>query len=85
VKKLVGLGAVAGGPSIIGAFIGLAWFANSLAIFFFAIAAGAVLYVCIEVLSGIRDGGAKVNPWSLHGGVIAGLLVMYLTSLFVAL
>jgi zinc transporter ZupT len=85
VKKLVGLGAVAGGPSIIGAFIGLTWFANSLAIFFFAIAAGAVLYVCIEVLSGIREGGVKVNPWSLHGGVLAGLLVMYLTSLFVAL
>ncbi len=85
VKKLVGLGAVAGGPSIIGAFIGLTWFANSLAIFFFAIAAGAVLYVCIEVPLGIREGGVKVNPWSLHGGVLAGLLVMYLTSPFVAL
>jgi zinc transporter ZupT len=85
VKKLVGMGAVAGGPTILGAYIGLSWFANSLAIFFFAIAAGAVLYVCVEVLAGFRKDGAEESPWILHGGVIAGLLVMYITSLFVAL
>ena len=85
VKQLIGLGALAGGPTIIGAFIGLSWFANSLAILFFAIAAGAVLYVCVEVLSSIKKDGAEAGPWYLHGGVVAGLLVMYVTSLFVAL
>jgi zinc transporter ZupT len=85
VKRMMGLGAVAGGPTIIGAFIGLTWFANSLAILFFAIAAGAVLYVCVEVLAGIRKDRAKASSWHLHGGVLVGLLVMYITSLFVAL
>jgi zinc transporter ZupT len=85
VKRLMGLGAVAGGPTILGAFIGLTFFANALAILFFAIAAGAVLYVCVEVLAGIRKSEEKASPWSLHGGVLAGLLVMYITSLFVAL
>ncbi len=84
-KRLLGLGAVAGGPTIIGAFIGLTWFANSLAILFFAIAAGAVLYVCVEVLTGLRKDGASIGSWTLHGGVLAGILVMYVTSLFVAL
>ena len=85
IKRLLGLGALAGGPTILGAYIGLTWFANSLAIFFFAIAAGAVLYVVVEVLSGLRKDGASLNAWSLHGGVLAGILVMYVTSLFVAL
>ena len=84
-KRLLGLGAVAGAPTIVGAFIGLSWFANSLAILFFAIAAGAVLYVCVEVLAGLRKDGQKLNNWSVHGGVLSGLLVMYITSLFVAI
>jgi len=84
-KRLIGLGALAGGPTIIGAFIGLSWFANSLAILFFAIAAGAILYVCVEVLSRIKKKDAEAGPWYLHGGVVAGLLVMYITSLFVAM
>jgi zinc transporter ZupT len=84
-KRLIGLGALAGGPTIIGAFIGLSWFANSLEIFFFAIAAGAVLYVVVEVLSSIRKEATEINAWSLHGGVLAGILVMYITSLFVAI
>ena len=84
IKRLLGLGAVAGGPTIIGAFIGLTWFANALAILFFAIAAGAVLYVVVEILGSLRKGDAW-DPWMVHGGVVAGLLVMYVTSLFVAL
>jgi ZIP family zinc transporter len=79
------LGALAGAPTILGAYIGLTWFANSLAIFFFAIAAGAVLYVVVEILAGLRKDGTSLNAWSLHGGVLAGILVMYVTSLFVAL
>ena len=83
-KRLAGLGALAGGPTIIGTFIGLSWFSNSLAILFFAIAAGAVLYVVVEILGSTRKHEGW-DPWMVHGGVLAGLLVMYVTSLFVAL
>jgi hypothetical protein len=94
------MGAVAGGPTIIGAFIGLSWFANSLAIFFFAIAAGAVLYVIVEVMRTLKvNGGAEPDAdeesdakavghsdaWIIHVGVVAGILVMFVTSLFVTL
>lgn len=82
---LVLLGALAGVPTIFGALLGLSVYANALAVVFFAIGAGAVLYVIVEVLAALGKDGAQGVPWGLHGGVAAGLLVMYVTSLFVAL
>ena len=43
-----------------------------------------MLYVVVEIIGSLRKEGTW-DPWMVHGGVLAGLLVMYVTSLFVAL
>ena len=80
--RLAALAVIAGGPAIAGVWIGGYVASDVLAVFFFALAAGAAFQVVVEVVrfvarrapGGIRSGHAV-------GGYLAGLTVMYLTSL----
>ena len=82
-RTLVLLGLLAGGPTIIGTLIGIYIFSNALSIIFFAIAAGAILYVVIEITASL--GNRFRNSHLNYLGVMAGFAVMYLTSLLVLL
>ncbi|HET6780942.1 MAG TPA: ZIP family metal transporter [bacterium] len=81
---LVLLGLLAGAPTIAGAWIGGLNYSPVLATLFLAIGAGAIFQVVYELLKlMIRDDRAAAVAYQV-AGFAAGLLVMYLTGLFVA-
>ncbi len=82
--RLVGLGLVAGAPAILGAFIGAAAFNSSLAALLLGAGAGAIAQVVQQLVPSIRDReGRALNPASV-AGILAGLVILYVTSLLVS-
>ncbi|HEX8065015.1 MAG TPA: hypothetical protein VF520_00665 [Thermoleophilaceae bacterium] len=83
-RRLVGLGALAGAPAIAGAVVGAAAFDPSLAALMLGVGAGAIAQVVVQLAPALRDrDGALLNPLAV-GGVLAGLAVMYATGLLVS-
>lgn len=80
--RLAMLAAIAGLPAVLGAWLGGFFTSNLLATFFFAIAAGAAAQVVYEVGSFInrRTPDGWRSP-AVAGGFIAGVAIMYVTSL----
>ncbi len=86
-RHLVWLGLLAGGPTILGTLLGAFAYSAPLAVLFLAIGAGAIFQVVIEITRyQWREGGAAglVSGSSL-AGFAAGLALMYVTGLYVAL
>jgi ZIP family zinc transporter len=80
---LAGLGLLAGGPAIAGAWIGASAFNGSLVAFLLGIGAGAIAQVIVQLAPFIRnEAGRHLYPKSA-GGLIAGIGVLYATSLLV--
>ena len=79
--RLLALVAIAGGPTILGAWIGGYLTNDLLGVLFFAAAAGAAFEVVSEVARYVarRAPGGLTSPWVL-GGFIAGVAVMYSTG-----
>ncbi|MFY9264322.1 MAG: ZIP family metal transporter [Solirubrobacterales bacterium] len=80
--RLAGLAAIAGLPTVLGAWIGGFFSSSLLGTLFFAVAAGAAAQVVWEVAAYIR--ARAPGGWSspaVAGGFVAGVAVMYLTSL----
>ena len=78
------LGALAGVPTIVGAWIGGFTYAPTLATLFLAVGAGAIVQVVWEIGKLIRreseaDWASPLNAM----GLVAGLLIMYTTALLV--
>ena len=85
VARLGVLALVAGGPAIVGAWIGGFLTSDFLGVIFFAIAAGAALEVVVEVGRHLRrtaPGG--LTSGYVVGGFLAGVTVMYVTGLLAA-
>jgi zinc transporter, ZIP family len=85
VARLGALALVAGGPAIVGAWIGGFLTSDFLGVVFFAIAAGAALEVVVEVGRHLRrtaPGG--LTSGYVVGGFLAGVTVMYVTGLLAA-
>ncbi|MDX1567893.1 MAG: ZIP family metal transporter [Longimicrobiales bacterium] len=82
---LVLLGAVAGVPTILGAWIGGFSYSPIATVFFLAVGAGAVAQVvwALYKMLGRREDGGLTAPLNA-GGLLAGLAVMYLTGMLVA-
>ena len=78
---LVGLGALAGVPTILGCWIGAFTYSPLWAIFFLGIGAGAIIQV-IEAIVGPRSRIENLAPLNLLG-LLVGFLVMYGTGLLV--
>lgn len=80
-----GLAALAGGPAIIGVWIGAFVYSPFWTTVFLAIGIGAILQVIVEVgrliLRGQQKAGEPALTWATFGGVAAGVAVMYLTAL----
>jgi hypothetical protein len=83
--RLVALGAVAGAPAILGAWIGGVAFSPPLAAFLLGVGAGAIVQVAVQIAPSLRGtaGGRILTPLNA-GGLGAGLAVMYATSLMIA-
>ena len=79
VAQLLGLGALAGVPTVIGAWIGGLAYSPVWTTLFFAVGAGAIAQVVIELGRLLRRRGTTVTPLNV-AGVLAGMLLMYLTG-----
>jgi zinc transporter ZupT len=83
--RLALLGLIAGGPAILGAWIGASAYNASLAAFLLGAGAGAIVQVIQQLAPSIRDrAGRALNPSSV-GGMLAGFAVLYATSLLVSI
>lgn len=75
-------GVIAGGPTFLGSIIGFAVVADWAFVLFFALAAGALVYVIYEMFAVSR----RLNsPVALAVGVLTGLLIAFGTELFLGL
>ncbi len=80
-SRLVGLGALAGAPTILGCWIGAFTYSQFWALLFLGIGSGAIVQVITAILGGraLRDTLAPLNL----AGMLTGYLVMYGTGLLV--
>jgi len=79
------LGLVAGAPAIVGAVIGAGVNNAELSALLLGIGIGAIVQVIVQLAPTIRDtaSGKLLHPVSV-GGIVAGVLALYLTGLLVA-
>ena len=86
-RRLVLLGMVAGGPAILGAWIGASAFNSSLAALLLGAGAGAIVQVIQQLVPAVREkvGGVErvLYPASV-AGIIAGFAILYVTSLLIS-
>jgi len=82
--RLAVLGLIAGAPTILGTWIGGLSYSSVLTTLFFAVGAGAIAQVVLVLWRQIAR-GEPLHSLSRHAaaGIVAGLLIMYLTGLFV--
>ena len=67
------LGLIGGGPTFIGTMIGYAWVSIALQVLFFALAAGSILFVVMELVAVCRRYGMPVLvTWMVLAGVVLG-------------
>ncbi|HEY5942474.1 MAG TPA: ZIP family metal transporter [Solirubrobacterales bacterium] len=83
-RRLLGLGLIAGAPAILGAWIGAAAFDPSLAALLFGVGVGAIARVIVQLAPAMRDPeGRLLYPVSV-AGILAGIAALYLTGLLVS-
>jgi zinc transporter, ZIP family len=83
-RRLLTLGLVAGGPAILGAWIGAAAFNPSVAALLFGAGVGAIVQVIWQLVPVMRDGeGRALHPGAI-GGLVTGIAALYLTGLLVS-
>jgi zinc transporter ZupT len=83
-SRLVGLGLIAGAPAILGAWIGASAFNPSLAALLFGVGVGAIVRVIVQIAPSMRDEDGRLLYPVTVAGMLAGIAVMYLTGLLVA-
>jgi ZIP family zinc transporter len=82
--RLATLGLIAGAPAVLGAWIGAAAFDPSLAALLFGVGVGAIARVIVQISPAMRDEDGRIlHPLSV-GGMLAGIALLYLTGLLVA-
>lgn len=85
-RPLIALGAVAGVPTVLGAWIGGFTYSPLWTTVFYAIGAGAIAQVVYEIwmMFARREAGGGLTSPLNAAGFASGLLIMYITGLFVA-
>jgi zinc transporter, ZIP family len=67
------LGLIGGGPTFFGTVIGYSWVSEALQVLFFALAAGSILYVVMELVSVCRRFSMPVIvTWMILAGIVLG-------------
>ncbi len=84
-RALAGLGLLAGGPAILGTWIGGFSYSPILSVLFLGIGAGAIVQVVVQVIRQMTSSRVKAlfSPTNV-AGFLAGLGVMYATGFLVA-
>ena len=87
IGRLVSLGAIAGLPTIVGAWIGGFTYSPLWSLMFLAIGAGAIFQVAWQILAQMarqHKGLSSLLDLANFGGLMTGFLIMYTTGLLVA-
>jgi zinc transporter, ZIP family len=80
--RLVLLGAIAAGPSLVGPAVGTAWVGPGLELLVLSVAAGTLIYVLRELLRGrLEDVRTVAAMWALAAGLLLGLGTELLTEI----
>jgi ZIP family zinc transporter len=82
--RLAGLGLLAGGPAVLGAWIGAGAYNASFAAFLFGFGAGAIVQVVVTLLPSLRDDGGRLLHPAAVTGILGGMALMFATGLLVA-
>ena len=82
-RRLLLLGAVAGLPAILGAWIGAAAYQPALVALLLGFGVGAIVQVIVQLAPTIRDGAGRLLHPPAIGGLLGGIVVMYATGLLV--
>jgi zinc transporter ZupT len=83
-RWLLALGLIAGAPAVLGAWIGAAAFNPSLAALLFGVGVGAIARVIVQIAPAMRDPDGRIlHPLSV-AGMLAGISLLYVTGLLVA-
>jgi zinc transporter, ZIP family len=79
------LALVGGGPAIVGAWIGGLLYSLPWSVLFLAIGAGAVFQVAYQIGREMiwRKTEEREQPWAAFAGVLAGMLMLYLTGVII--
>jgi ZIP family zinc transporter len=82
--RLATLGLIAGAPAVLGAWIGAVAFNPSLAALLFGVGVGAIARVIVQIAPAMRDADGRIlHPLSV-AGMLAGIALLYVTGLLVA-
>jgi zinc transporter ZupT len=84
IARLLGLGAIAGAPAILGALIGATVSNDELSVFLLGVGVGAVLQVIVQIAPSMRDSGGRVLSAATTVAIAAGALLFYATGLLVS-
>jgi ZIP family zinc transporter len=71
------LGLIGGGPTFLGTLVGSVWVSEAVSIVFFALAAGSILYVVMELLN---VGRVLASKTLVTWGVLFGLFLGFATD-----
>jgi ZIP family zinc transporter len=84
-RRLAWLGVVAGGPVILGTWVGASAFDTSLAAFMLGLGAGAIAQVVVQIAPTLRDRTGRLLDPLVVGGLLSGLGLMYATGLLISI
>jgi ZIP family zinc transporter len=79
-KELFLMGFLAGFPTVVGSVVGSVLYSDLAGVLFFSIAAGALLYVIVELIK--RTYSSSKNTFT---GIVIGILLMYFTNFLLSI
>ena len=82
--KLGLLGLIAGGPAILGAFVGASAYNPELAALLLGVGIGAIVQVIVQIGPAVKDTAGRVLYPASVGGIVMGMALLYGTGLFIA-
>lgn len=75
------MGAIAGGPTLVGTAVGRHFNSEALSVLFLSLAAGSILYVIIQLIGvGLKQGRKELLTWGILLGLIAGFVTDMVVS-----
>ena len=80
-RRLLALGAVGGGPTFIGTLVGSVLYSAGLSVLFFGLAAGAIIYVVLQMVRPLMVPATRSTVWF---GVVVGMSLGFVTDLVVS-
>ena len=83
VRKIIGLGLIAGTPAIFGTWVGGFAYSPFTSIVFLSIGAGAIFQVVIVISKWLREYDRSFTSTPVVAGIATGMLIMYLTGMLV--